>query len=198
MGQEGNASINASGGLVAIGGSVYGTRPVDQGFALVRLPGVSNVRAFLSNQEVGRTGASGDLLVPDLLPYYGNRLSISDKDVPMEYAIDATERIVAPPYRGGALISFPVRKIRTVSGVVVIERDRKETVPSFGQITVALEGGSASSPIARGGEFFLENVSPGERPATIESQEGTCRFLLRVPDSPEPFIQLGKIVCSSR
>jgi len=198
VGQEGNASINASGGLVAIGGSVYGTRPVDQGFALVRLPGVSNVRAFLSNQEVGRTGASGDLLVPDLLPYYGNRLSISDKDVPMEYAIDATERIVAPPYRGGALISFPVRKIRTVSGVVVIERDGKETVPSFGQITVALEGGSASSPIARGGEFFLENVSPGERPATIESQEGTCRFLLRVPDSPEPFIQLGKIVCSSR
>ncbi len=196
LGQQANISLNASGGVAAIGGSLYATRPVEQGFALLRLPGVQGVRGFLSNQEIGRTDGHGDLLVPDLLSYYGNRLSISDRDVPVDYAIDATERVVAPPYRGGALVSFPVRKIRTLSGTLAIEREGKEFVPSFGQITVAMDGGSASSPIGRGGEFYLENVPPGDRSAAIEYPGGTCRFLLRVKDSPEAFVNLGKVVCS--
>jgi outer membrane usher protein len=195
LGQQGNFSLNASGGVAAIGGSLYATRPVEQGFALLRLPGVPGVRGFLSNQEVGRTDGQGDLLIPDLLSYYGNRVSISDRDIPVDYAIEATERVVAPPYRGGALLSFPVRKIRTLSGTLVVEREGEELVPSFGQITVAMDGGSAGSPIGRGGEFYLENVPPGDRPATVEFKEGTCRFILRVPDSPETFVKLGKVVC---
>ncbi|HVE65886.1 MAG TPA: fimbria/pilus outer membrane usher protein, partial [Thermoanaerobaculia bacterium] len=92
-------TVNATGGLVAIGGSVYATRAVQQSFALIRVPGVAGVRGFSSNQEVGRTSRSGDLLVTDLLSYYGNRVSISDQDVPIDHVIDATEKIVAPPHR---------------------------------------------------------------------------------------------------
>ena len=42
---------------------------MEQSFALVRVPGVSHVRAFMSNQEVGQTDGHGNLLVPNLLPY---------------------------------------------------------------------------------------------------------------------------------
>ena len=86
---------------MAIGGSIHATRPVDESYGLIRVPGVSGVRGYLSNQEVGRTDRRGDLLVPNLLPYYGNRLGINDKDIPMDHDIGTTELTIAPPFRGG-------------------------------------------------------------------------------------------------
>ena len=68
---------------MAIGGGLHATRPVQESFALVRVPGMKGVRAYLSHQEVGRTNRNGDVLVPNLLPYYGNRLDIADEDVPL-------------------------------------------------------------------------------------------------------------------
>ena len=54
-------AVWASGSIVGIGGRLFATRPVDQSFALVRVPGVPDVRAYLSNQEIGRTNGHGDL-----------------------------------------------------------------------------------------------------------------------------------------
>lgn len=195
---KGNPSVSAAGGVVAIGGALHATRPVQESYALLRVPGVPGVRGFLSNQEVGRTSERGDLLIPDLLSYYGNRLSISDPDVPVDFSIDATERVVAPPFRGGALVSFPVTRIRTLTGTVVIEKDGREAVPSFGQLTVAFAGREIVSPLARGGDFYLENLGPGVHDARIENGDGTCRFRIRVPDSPQAFVNLGKLVCRLR
>ena len=103
-------TVNASGSIVGIGGRVFASRPVEQSFALVRVPGVSHVRAFMSNQEVGQTDGNGNLLVPNLLPYYGNHLSIADVDVPLDLSIGASEMTLAPPYRGGAVALFPVTR----------------------------------------------------------------------------------------
>jgi outer membrane usher protein len=48
-----NAALTVSGGLVAIGGGVHATRPVEGGFALVRLPGPGGDR-----ESVARTARS--------------------------------------------------------------------------------------------------------------------------------------------
>jgi outer membrane usher protein len=198
LGGKDATSISAAGGIVAIGGALHATRPVQESYALLRVPGVPGVRGFLSNQEVGHTDGGGDLLVPDLLSYFGNRLSIADRDVPLDFSIDATERVVAPPFRGGALVSFPVRRIRTVTGTVVIEKDGRELVPSFGQLIVSVEAEEIISPIGRGGEFYLEILQPGQRDARIEYRDGTCRFLIQVPDSQQTVVNLGKVVCRLR
>ena len=64
------------------------------------VPGVGGVHGTLSNQVVGTTNKNGNLLIPNMLPYYGNRVGIEDKDIPFEYNINATEMTIAPPYRG--------------------------------------------------------------------------------------------------
>jgi outer membrane usher protein len=191
-------TFSATGGLVAIGGSLYATRAVQQSFAVIRVPGVGGVRGFSSNQEIGRTSATGDLLVPDLLSYYGNRLSISDQDVPIDYAIDATEKVVAPPHRGGALVSFPVRKVQSVRGRLTVREGRITVVPASGELTVQVGASESASPLGSGGEFYLENVPPGRHPAKVEYEGGTCRFVLQVPASTESFFDLGSVVCGVR
>jgi outer membrane usher protein len=191
-------SLNAAGGLVYQAGSLIPARPVDSSFALVRVPEVKDVRVYASNVLVGRTNDRGDLLVPNLLPYYGNRLSIDDRDVPLNYEVRAVEQTIAPPYRGGAFVEFPVRQIRTVTGSVVIRDNKKvEAVPAFGQLTLTGNGEAYVSPIGRGGEFYFENIPAGTYNANIEYRDGTCQFHLPVPPGADPVVKLGRSVCST-
>lgn len=190
-------TVTAAGGLVYQGGALLATRPVQDSFALVQVPGVKNVRVYASNNEVGKTDANGDLLVPNLLPYYGNRLSIQDSDVPLNYEVQDVEKTIAPPHRGGALVVFPVHQIRTVTGTLSVRGAKREFVPAFGELTLTARGTSVQSPLGRGGEFYFENIAAGTWDALIETHEGSCRFRLKVPAGTDPVVKLGHMTCTN-
>ena len=187
-----------AGGAVYQGGKLLLTRPVQDSFALVRVPGVEGVRVYSNNLVVGRTDADGNLLVPDLLSYYGNRLRIEDKDIPLDYEVGAVERSIAPPYRGGALVQFSVRRIQSVTGSVAIHTTAGEVTPAFGQFTLTRDGVEVVSPLGNGAEFYLENIASGTYTARIEYTGGSCVFTITIPVTTEPFVRLGKVVCAGQ
>jgi outer membrane usher protein len=195
FGDQDATTLSTFGGIVAIGGRVYPTRPVFDSFALIQVPGVAGVPGYLSNQEVGRTNARGDLVVPDLLSYYGNRLGIGAADVPLDYSIDATEKVIAPPFRGGVLVPFPVRRTRSLTGTLAVDVSGKSVVPAYGQLTVTAEGISVVSPLGKSGEFYLENLAAGTYQADVEYTGGRCRFTLEIPVADAPFVDLGTLHC---
>lgn len=196
----GTSTTGASlmGSVVAIGGGVYASRPVEQSFALVRVPGVEGVRGYASNQEVGRTDKHGNLLIPDLQPYYGNLLTIADTDIPLDYSVGGVRLTLAPPFRGGALAVFPVQSVRRVLGRVRVGRDGADRVPEYGEIVVAADGlPPFTSPLGAEGDFYLENLPTGRHGATVRDSEGECSFILDVPDSTDEVIRLGIVQCVS-
>jgi outer membrane usher protein len=195
VGDQAATNVSLSGGFVAIGGTIVATRAVGQSFALIRVPGVKGVAGFASNQEVGVTSRKGNLLVPNLIPYYGNILSIADSSLPLDYDIGTTEKLVAPPYRGGAIVTFPVKPIQTVSGSVVLEWNGEDLVPSFGELEVAAGGIRLESPLGEGGEFYLENAEAGPSEATIRFRDIVCSFVLVVPASDQSFLHLPPARC---
>jgi outer membrane usher protein len=155
------------------------------------------VHGTASNQDVGTTNGSGDLLIPSLIPYYGNRIGIADRDVPIDYEIGSVERTVATPYRGGAVVGFTVKRITTVTGRVLIVEPGRERVPSYGELTVTGPDGKAQvSPIGGDGAFYLENLPPGSYPAVVEYKEAVCRFTLVAPASESAFVNLGTMRCT--
>jgi len=189
--------LSASGGIVALGGTVLPTRPVVDSFALVRVPGLAGVHGSASNQVVGTTNNAGDLLIPSLIPYYGNQIGISSRDVPLDYEIDSVELTVATPYRGGAVVGFPVKRVTTVTGRVLIVEPGPERVPAYGELTVTGPDGKAQvSPIGGDGAFYLENLPPGRYPAAVEHKEAVCRFTLVVPASTSAFVKIGAVRCA--
>lgn len=199
LGGPPTVTLNASGGLALIGGRMYATRPVDQGFALVRVPGVKGVRGYLSNQLVGRTNARGDLLIPNLLPYYANRLSVSDLDIPLDRAVARTEYTVAPPYRGGALVVFPATQVRSITGRVELEVNGRLWKPEFGDLSVEVEGGRhLESPIGHEGEYYLENLAPGKYKALVRYRGTVCGFSLKVPASNNVVVDVGLSHCVAK
>jgi outer membrane usher protein len=188
-------TVSAAGGVIALGGSVFATRPVNQSFALIQVPGVEGVGGYLNNQEIGKTNARGELPVPDLLPYYGNRLGIAQADIPLDHSVGATEQAVASPFRGGAVVRFPVQQIRVVTGNVEVVRGTETLLPAYGQLTVTAEGQEMGSPIGREGEFYFENIPAGRYPAVIEHGTGRCAFTLEVPSTAGPIVELGTVRC---
>jgi len=128
--------------------------------------------APISNQVVGTTSQNGNLLVPNLLSYYGKPHRDRRQGHSLDYNIGLPEMTIAPPYRGGAVVSFPIRRVQSVSGIVVVEDQGKATVPSYGQITVQVEGKPVDSPLDEAGSFYLENVPPGSYAAEVQYATG--------------------------
>jgi outer membrane usher protein len=196
---DGQASTvaDASGAIVLIGGGVHLTRPVEDGFALVRVPDVSGVRAYVSNQEVGRTDRRGDLVVPNLLAYYGNHVSINDADVPLDRDVPRDAMLLAPPFRGGAIALFPAPRPWRVVGQFVVMQDHTVVTPANWGLTVKTASGSVSSALGSDGAFYLEGLAPGDYEATIAGDGLVCRAMLRVPPSDRPVIKTGVTTCTT-
>jgi len=190
-------SATASGGIVAIGGRVIATRAVQDGFALVQVPGVAGVPVTLDRVEVGKTDRNGDLLIPSLLPYFGNRIAIDPSVIPLDHSVDATDVVLATPYRGGALVRFPVRELESARGTLVVELPGEHLVPRFGELTVAAPGRARTSPIGNAGEFYLDDLTSGTYPARIDYERGVCNFELRVPARRDAIVELGTVTCTS-
>jgi outer membrane usher protein len=191
----GHATLTGTGGIVLIGRDIFLTRAVTDSYALIKVPGLAGVHGMISNQVVGTTSQKGNLLVPNLLSYYGNRVGIDDRDIPLDYNIGATEMTIAPPYRGGAVVSFPIRRVQSVSGIVVVEDQGKAIVPSYGQITVQVEGKPVDSPLDEAGSFYLENVPPGSYAAEVEYATGVCSFRLAVVAGATALANVGTVRC---
>ncbi|HYS56489.1 MAG TPA: fimbria/pilus outer membrane usher protein [Thermoanaerobaculia bacterium] len=189
-------TINASGGFVYEKGAFEFTRAVQQSFALVRVPGVPNVRVYLSNQLIGRTDADGDLLVPNLLSYYGNNIRIDDRDIPLDYDVREIEETIAPPYRGGAFVEFPVQRVRTIVGSIVMRAPEGEVVPAFGELNITDRLKTYTSPLGRQGELYLENVPPGTFNGMVEFSGGACNVTIVVPPTSGNIVKLGRLPCT--
>lgn len=195
IGGQTQTTATAAGAIVGIGGRLFASRPIYDSFALIRVPGVGGVSGFASNQKIGETNKTGDLLVPDLQAYYGNTLRIADSDIPLQYAVPDIRLTLAPPYRGGAVALFPVAIVQRIVGKIR-RADDTATAPAYGDLTVKVGTQTHVSPVGGDGSFYLENIPAGTHPGSVESGGSSCAFALVVPASDSPLITLPAIVCT--
>jgi outer membrane usher protein len=192
---QADARLLVSGALVGVGGRLFATPPLDNGFALVRLPGLAGVQVRRENLPVGRTDARGDLLVRDLLPYYPNRIGYDDADVPANYRSSAEEQRVAIPRNGGAVVAFDVHPLRAVAGRVVVPGSA--LAPSDGALLrLHGVGGTHQTRIGRSGRYYLEGVGPGEYRVELQFDSGLrAGCVLQVPVAKPGIVRLDALAC---
>lgn len=195
--RDGVGTVGVAGALVAIGGRAELTRPVSGGsYALVRLPDVRDVEVFANSQSMGRTRRSGTIFVPDLLAYHANTLSFRDTDVPLDFVIEETQREIAPPFRGGAVVEFPLRRLHAFVGNLVLIRGAERVVPEYADFLVEVDGVEQRTPLNGDGGFYLQDVRPGVHPARIVFRGESCAFSIEIPETDDRMTRLGEITCS--
>ena len=189
-------SLSLDGGVASIGGKTLLSRPIADGFALVKT-GTPNVPVRLDGRAVGRTNRAGDLIVSSLASNSPNRLEVDPESLPLGEESKADERLVSPGSRGGTVADLQVTRIRYFTGSVRIRVGTATRIPADGMLVLSGKHGSARSPLDDAGGYYFENLAPGAYAATVRSTAGDCRFALLVPDVAAIATNLGTARCDN-
>lgn len=177
------------GGFTFMHGQLSASRQLNRSFALVQLPDFPNVRVYADNQEIGRTNSQGNAMVPRLRPYQRNRIRIEQADLPLNANIESLEQEVAPYYRSGIKVAFPVRLSR--DAFFRIEMPNGDPVPIGATATNAR---GEQFTVGHRGEVFITDMDE-TNDIQVQWARQRCSFALTVPRSDDALLDLGTITC---
>ncbi|MFK2874295.1 fimbria/pilus outer membrane usher protein [Dyella lipolytica] len=151
------ASVNASGSVIAHPGGVTFGQPLGDTVGIVYLPDAAGAR--LANAPGARVDRFGYAVVPYLTPYQLNTIQIDPKGLPLDVQLDATSAQVVP--YAGAVVML---KFKTENGRTLIVRARLkdgEALP-FGA-EVFNEKGFSLGVVGQAGQILLRGVDQAGR-----------------------------------
>ncbi|MBN8819008.1 MAG: fimbrial biogenesis outer membrane usher protein [Sphingomonas sp.] len=159
----------ANGGLVLTGGQLRLRRRVGEAIALVSVPGQANVRIYSENRLVARTDSDGTAVIPGLIPYVNNHLSISAEDLPMNVTLDRTAMTVVPRERGAAAARFDTRQARPAT-IIILMPDGTPLMPG-----TRVTSGDSESAYFSGydSEVFVPDLTGLDR-LSAQTPSGAC------------------------
>lgn len=188
-------SLALAGAAAAVGRRLGFSRPINDSFGMAEItPPVAGVRVYQNNQEIGRTGDNGRVFLPNLMSFADNDVSISDKDVPIEFTIERAARAVSPSFRSGSLIVFPVVRTQGFTGSLSYRAGNKRRPLEYYEVTLDPDGKAVTFPTGRNGDFYLENLPPGRHEAQVQIGAKPCRFALELPESADMLVDLKEVM----
>ncbi len=167
-------AVSATGALVAMDGAVLPARQVGRAFALVSA-GIADVPVLQENRIIGRTDRHGRLLVPDLVPYAANQLSIDASDLPLDVRVRATSVEIAPRLLSGVVAGFTLERYQAAS--VTVHDTRGQPVALGTAVEV---NGGADTIVGHDGVVFVEEAGQDNR-LVLRARDGACEVKFRYP-----------------
>jgi outer membrane usher protein len=184
------ARLSVAGGIGYVGGHAFLSRQITDSFGVVRVADYPDVGVLQDNQPVGRTNADGYAVLPQLRAYDVNRVSIEERDLPLDAQVDKLKMEAVPYYRSGLLLDFPVR--RSHGATLRIRLDDGAPIPSGAIVQVT--GRDEDFPVGLDGEAYVTGLEENNRlRATWKGK--SCEFDAAFPRSLDPLPSLGTFVC---
>lgn len=196
---HGTASLDVTGTVVLMDGSVQPSRRIYDGFALVSTDGVAGIPVLHENRVIGVTDRGGHFLVPDLNSYQDNQVAIDSMKLPADARIDTTSMNLVPQAQSGVLARFGVTRYSAASVIlqgpdgrvlppgaaVHHEESGKDTIVGYDGLTfieglqednhLVIESGPLHCAVefayARPGDGLLPTIGP----LTCRPQAGAAR-----------------------
>jgi len=181
--------INVAGGIGVVGGRPFVSRFIRDGFAIVRV-GFPNVRVYQEGQLIGRTDAQGELIIPRMLAYQTNRITVEQLDLPMNVEIGTLKLEATPYFRSGTVVEFPIHRVRDALLQIVL----KDGSPLPAGATVRVEGQENTFPVGLKGIAYMTGLATVNR-IVVESRGKTCVLEFPLPETAEPQARIGPLVC---
>lgn len=181
-----NGQVSGSFGLVD--GLWFYARRVSGGVAVADLIDAAGTEVFLNNRSVGRTNKAGRVVLPGVIPFQNNRLSIDVNEIPFEYAVEESSLSVFPDRPIAGRVALPVRLNRTGTLTLLLDGGG---YPAAGSTVAASEGG-ATGVVGHNGFVYLSNLSAGQNRMSFRGGGGACSFDVFVEDRVSEF---GRVLC---
>ncbi len=192
LGKDGTAlRLGANGSIGWLQGLPFATRNIGQGsFAVVKVGDIKDVPVYRSNQIAATTNSSGLALVPNLLPYQKNQITIEPGELPFDVEIKGVKEMALPYARSGMLVEFPVRRSR--NALVVLHQPNGKPVPGGTRVTVSPSG--QKFIVAKRGQVYLTDLTTDNRIA-VQWRDGHCDLAITLPADGQAEPHIGPLTC---
>lgn len=188
-GSASRAELQAEGALVAAGGGVFASNRIGDAYAIITNAG-PDVEVLQGGVGMGRTDRGGRALLPNLRPYYEQRVFIDPSTLPDGWEPEVTERIAAAGYRQGVVVDFGAKLVH--GAVLVLHGEDGLPIPP-GHVAT-LEGGGAGV-VGYEGRLYLRGLNARNRVSVDLGPAGACSadFAYDAQGPAQP--QIGPLVC---
>lgn len=183
--------VAVSGGLTMMKGQIFASRRVQNSFALVDVQGVSGVPLYLSNQKVSVTNKNGYALIPDLIAYYPNQISVKPEELPLSVEVDNSSFEAIPYFRSGVYKKLPIRVAR--NALLTLKLSASSFVPAGALVKV--DGNEAEFFVGNDGQLYLTDLKDGMNQITVFWGDSSCKFAIPYHMSTDPLPNLGTFMC---
>jgi outer membrane usher protein len=205
---RGLAEVSVASGIGYVPGRLFVSRPLTDSFAVVKVGDVPDVPVLANGQFQGRTDEHGEVVVSPMISFYDNYIGFEQRAVPLDYIYKSTQLVASPAFRSGSYLKFDVKKNRAVLGRLVHEVKGQRVPIEFRELKVTRTGVDIrswealygpgfflQSFTAKGGEFYIEQLEPGEWLLQVE-EDGGCVATIQVPKTEEALTELGAVLCA--
>lgn len=184
------ATASAQGSVVAMGGGVFLSPRIEDGFAVVRGAG-ANIPVLANTRPATRTDRGGRALVPYLSSFRENIVSIDPTDLPVDQRPERTEVSVVPGDRAGTVIDFGVARI---AAAVVILVDAGGTPLPVGDV-VELEGSAEPAVVGFDGRAYLTGLGARNRIRVQRANGSECSASFDFSPAAGTQAVIGPLTC---
>lgn len=182
----------AAGAVTAMDGALFASNSIYDSFAVVDTSGVPGITVREENRPVGRTDASGRILVSDLRAYEPNHISIDPTEVPVSDSLAYSARLVRPQDRSGVLVRFPIRQNR--AALVVLQDALGKPMPVGSVARLAATG--ISVPVGYDGQAYVEDLAARANRLEVETLDGRrCRAMFDYQSQEGTIPRIGPVSC---
>ncbi|WP_177176668.1 fimbria/pilus outer membrane usher protein [Faunimonas pinastri] len=180
----------ASGAVAAADHQLFLSQPIEDSFAVVDV-GAPGVPVAAQSRKAGTTNSRGTLLVPDLVPYEPNRITIDNRKLPVDAAIPETAKVVTPRPGSGTVVKFGVREAAQSAVVAISDRNGTLLPPGLGG---QLNDGEAFV-IGYDGQAYLSGLGARNH-LTVTLDDGTsCAASFPFKPDPGRQVVIGPVAC---
>jgi len=188
--RDGEAGVQAevTGGIAITGEGLMASRRLDQSFAVVKVADYADLTVYVDNQPVARTDQAGRVLLDSLRPYDTNLVSLDPTELPMDAALKKASMSVVPASRSGAVLRFPVRRVRAATMRLALPGGA--AVPAGAQVAL----GPGRHPVALDGLVYIEDL-PDAVEGTARWADRSCSFVMPSAETADAVADLGVVPC---
>jgi outer membrane usher protein len=182
--------IGLRGSLALMDGAVFASDHIYDSFAVVRTGNIGGVPVQYENRPIGVTDSKGMLLLPSLLSFQRNRISIDSSRLAPDIVVGETFAFVRPRNGSGVSVDFSVKRVH--AAIVRLHGSDDKPLPVGSIVEVA---GMAVQVVGYDGEAYLQDLQSENTLKIIKPNGASCIADLRYKPVVGDIPAIGPITC---
>lgn len=182
--------FEAAGSVVLMDNSLFFARRINDAFIVVSTDGYPDVTVNYENRKVGATDKNGHLLIPWATAWYPGKVTLDTLPLPTDTEVPMVEQRIAVRESSGALVEFPVRRVRSATITLVDGAGQPLALGTPVEETTSHQ----VSVVGYDGIVWLSHLNR-ENKLVINADKGQCVVHFKLPEQTPVPQRVGPISC---